>query len=257
MFELGISPSFTIGQEICPSQKPEPKPDPRPLFDEKIITNKIYDSCRRQDCLEIVALAAAPVKICDKLINIGEVIPVPEGACSVVADNLAVTKIIIVSKEPSPFKKGFWDIQIRFVFEYDITFRTLDKSVIVCVKVYSVNDKTFCLFGSDTSAFVAVADFISEKSFESGAPTVWVNAKAITLKAEFRYRHCDRKPVDVAVTIGLFNTMHLSRMVFLNVQSRGYLVPRECDFSPADPCEFFNSLDFPTDFFAPPAKSEK
>ena len=254
MFELGIDSSFTIGQEICPSQKPKLNPDPKPLFGEKIITNKIYDSCRRQDCLEIVALAAEPVKIGDKLINIGEVIPVPEGACSVVADNLAITKIVIVSKEPSPFKKGFWDIQIRFVFEYDITFRRLDKSVIVCVKAYSANSKTFCLFGSDTSALVAVTDFISDKSFESGAPTVWVNAKAIALKAEFRCRHCDRKPVDVVVTIGLFNTIHLSRMVFLNVQSQGPLVPRECDFSPTDPCEFFNSLDFPTDIFASPAK---
>jgi hypothetical protein len=257
MLELGIGPSFSRSRETCPGQTPKPglKPEPKPLFDEEIITNKVYDSCRRQDCLEIVALAAEPVHINDKLIEVGEVIPVPEGACSVMTGNFAVKKIAIADKEPSPFKKGFWDIQIRFVFEYDIAFRRLDKSVIVCTKASSVYDKTFCLFGSDSSDFVTTADVLGGESFDGGAPTVWVNAKAIALKAEFRCSHCDRKPVDVLVTIGLFNIVKLSRVVFINVQSRGFCVPRECDFNPTDPCEFFSSLDFPMDTFAPPAKN--
>jgi len=257
MLELGIGSSFTIGQELCPGHNPGQKPDPKSLFDEKIITNKVYDSCRRQDCLEVIARAAASVNIGDKLINIGEVIPVPECACSVDADNLVVKKIVIVDKKPSPFKKGFWDIQIRFVFEYDITFHRRDKSVIVCAKANSVHDKTFCLFGSVASDSVMFTDFIRDKSFESGTPTVWVDAKAIKLKAEFRCNHCDRRPVDVVVTMGLFSIIKLSRIVLLDVQSQGFCVPRECDFSPIGPCEFFNSLDFPTAIFAPPAKSEK
>jgi len=253
MIELGIGSNATIGQGICLGNKPEPKP----IFDEKIITHKVYDSCRRQDCLEIVALAAESVIIGDKLTGIGDVIPVPDGACSVIANNLAVKKIVIIGKEPSPFKKGFWDIQIRFVFEYDIAFCRHDKSVIVCVKANSFHDMTFCLFGSAASDIVMVTDFINDKSFEIIVPTVWVNAKVIALKTEFRCRHCDRRPIDVVVTIGLFNTIQLSRIVFLDVQSRGFCVPRECDFSPISPCEFFNSLCFPTDVFAPPAKVEK
>lgn len=61
-------------------------------------------------------------------------------------------------------------------------------------------------------------------------------------------------PIGVNVTIGLFAVVRLARISNLCVESCGICVPEECDtVSPetSDPCAFFDSLDFPTNLFAP------
>jgi len=253
-FDINIGTALTHEHECPPPQPPPPRPIP--LRDQSIITNKVYDSCRRQDCLELIAHAAEPIIIGDKHIAIGEVIPVPHGAGSVVANNLTIKKITVISKEPSPFKRGFWDTAVRFVFEYELTFRKCDKDILLCVKANSIHHKKFCLFGSAASDFVAATDLFNRNTFDNGTPNIWVDAKAVALKTEFRCNHRDRKPVDVCATIGLFCILKLSRIVCLNVSSKGFCVPRECDFNPTDPCAFFHSLDFPMDTFAPLSRSD-
>jgi len=249
-FDIDVGPRFTQ-ERHCPPPQP-----PVRLLDEPIITNKVYDSCRRQDCLDVIARAATPIIIDGQHINEGEVIPVPEGAGSVTASNFTIKKITVVDKEPSPFKRGFWDVQIRFVFEYELTFRKCNKDILLCVKANSIHNNKFCLFGSAPSEFVTVTDLFKGSSFNGGAPTVWVDAKAVALTAEFRCNHCDRMPVDVCVTVGLFCIFKLSRMVCLSVRSRGFCTPRECDFNPTNPCEFFSGIDFPMDTFAPLPQDE-
>jgi len=252
-FEHEFGVGFARDKE-CPPPQPPP-PHPQHLRDEPIITNKVYDSCRRQDCLEVVARAAEPVYIDGVEIKEGEVIPVPDGAGSVTTEGFTVKKIMIVDKEPSPFKKGFWDVQVKVVFEYMLVFRKCDKDIILCVKANSIHNQKYCLFGSATSDFVAVTDLFNGETFNNEAPNVWIDAKAVALKAEFRCRHCDRKPIDVLVTVGLFCIFKLSRMVCLSVRSRGFCIPRECeDCNPTDPCKFFAGLDFPMNNFAPPER---
>ncbi len=64
-------------------------------------------------------------------------------------------------------------------------------------------------------------------------------------------------PNQVEVTIGLFTIIKLFRIVQLTVQSHGFCIPPECEeIAPQNACEFFESIDFPMDIFAPPQKPE-
>lgn len=92
-----------------------------------------------------------------------------------------------------------------------------------------------------------------------------VEAKAVALSAELqlqrRFNRGDQdfapEPNAVNVTIGLFTIIKLFRIVNLTVESRGFCIPEECEeISPLHPCEFFESLDFPMDIFAPPQRAE-
>jgi len=231
-------------------------PDPSKMLVEPIIAHKIYDSCRAQDCVSIVAYAAKDMHIDDMHIHAGNVIPVPEGAGLVEMDNLKLKKISIASRRPSPFKNGFWDIDIRFKFEYTLTFFDCNREIILNAHAFSTHQKRYHLFGSVGADMAMATDFIGfMSSSDDGAPFVMTDAKAIALKAEFRCNHRDHKPVDVAVTIGLFSTMKLFRIVGLNVESRGFCIPHKCEPDcPIDPCGFFSNLEFPVDTFAPPSK---
>ena len=63
-------------------------------------------------------------------------------------DHLKIKRIIIVDKQPSPFKNGYWDVDVKFVFEYRITFREADAGVICDVKANNTFNMKVCLFGS-------------------------------------------------------------------------------------------------------------
>ena len=248
--------SFPIDERkpFDPCKKSEPGPNR--VITEPIIAHKIYDSCRAQDCFSIVAYAAKAVDIDEKKIHIGDVIHVPKGAGSVEMNDLRLKKISVTNKLPSPFKQGFWDIDVKFEFEFVLTFYDCDRGIILCIEAFATHKKRYHLFGSVGADMTIATDFIGFMSNpEGGSPFVMAQGKAIGLKAEFRCNHRNRKPVDVAVTIGLFTTMKLFRVVGLNVESRGFCIPRECEPDcPIDPCGFFNSLEFPVDTFAPPQK---
>ena len=242
------------------------------LREEPIIANKIYDSCRQQDCLTHKELgparAAEHVCIDSDLLREGDIIVPPGDAASVTIDNLRIKKIIVVDKKMSPFKSGYWDVDIKFVFEYVLTFREADGDVIVCVKANSIFNKKVTLFGSTGSELVIGTDLHKHmhsheaSTINAVEPFVWVEAKAVALAAEIRYNDCHsaedhRRPKDVIVTIGLFSIIDLFRIVNLRVESRGFSVPRECDgHDSTNPCEFFDNLDFPMDIFAPPQRPE-
>jgi len=233
------------------------------LREETIIAHKIYDSCRQQDCLTVKeigpARAAEDIWIDGHKIEAGEIIVPPEDAVTVTIDDLVVKKIIIVGKKPSPFKKGFWEISVRYVFEYTLFFRKADGDFIQHVKATSTFKKKVTLFGSVGSDLVMGTDL--HKHHHEGAvitaePFVWVEANAVALAAEIRFKE-NSCPQDVAVTIGLFTIISLFRIVNLKVESRGFNIPRECDkMNPTNPCDFFDALDFPMDIFAPPQRHE-
>jgi len=59
------------------------------------------------------------------------------------------------------------------------------------------------------------------------------------------------------VTLGLFSIVKLYRFVSLLVESRGFVIPPPCaNVMPQNPCDFFDTLHFPMDAFAPPQKKE-
>ena len=249
--------------------------DPRRLREECIIAAKVYDACRQQDCLTEAELGPARAAdcccICDRHYVEGEVIDPPNNAAAVTIDRLRVKKVIIVEKEPNPFKSGYWDIDLKYVFVYTLTFREADGSIIGSVRANSIFNKRVTLFGSVGSDIVLSSDIFNNGHGDSTTldadPFILVEAKAVALAAELKYSRCCKtrgtgdvmppEPNQVIVTIGLFTIIKLFRIVQLLVESKGFCIPPECEeISPLNPCEFFDSLDFPMDIFAPPQKPE-
>jgi len=233
-------------------------PQPKKVKDESIVTYKVYDSCRRQDCLtprELgPSLAAAE--------NRGDVVWAPEGAESVSMRDLKISKIHIVSKKPCSFRNGFWDINIKYTFDYKLTFQDAGGCTLDTVDAYNTFSSKVTLFGSTGNDLTIGTDLSGRKSdsvtFEA-TPFAWVEAKAVGLAAKLHrhhgkgYEHCQ----EVHCIIGLFSTLKLFRTVHLNVQSTGFCIPEACgDICDIHPCEYFADLDFPIDIFTPPQRKE-
>ncbi len=154
-------------------------------------------------------------------------------------DNLKVCKVIIIDKEPNPFRNGFWDVTLKYVFVYNLTFREADGQVIGCILANSIFTKKVTLFGSIGTDIVLSTDLFkgSNDSYNLDAdPFILVESKAVPLSAELRYINCccnddtaSSEPNEVFVTIGLFTIIKLFRIVNLTVQSRGFCIPEECE----------------------------
>jgi hypothetical protein len=244
-----------------------------PVKQESVISLKIYDSCRQQDCLDEDELGAARSATCQKIgdrhFKEGEIIIAPDNAASVSVEDLRIKRIIIVNKRHNPFRRGYWDIDLEYVFEYFLVFREARGKEIGVLKALSTFSKKVTLFGSIGSDIVIATDLLSENAEESPTlsldPFVLVEAKAVALSAKFRpTRHhrrpdedCGRVPMEVVVTIGLFTIVRLFRLVTLIVESRGFSIPRNCqEIPPVNVCEHFGKIPFPMDVFAPPQKRE-
>jgi len=247
-----------------------------PVKQENIISFKVYDNCRQQDCLDEDELGPARSAVCQKIgdrhFKEGEIITAPSNAASVSIEDLRIKRIIIVNKRHNPFKRGYWDIDLEYVFEYFIVFREARGRDIGTLKAISTFNKKVTLFGSIGSDIVIATDLLSEHGEESPVlnldPFVLVEAKAIALAAKLvpcrnhHARHIDecdegRIPMVVAVTIGLFTIVKLFRLVTLIVESRGFTIPRYCtEIAPINACDHFGKLPFPMDVFAPPQRRE-
>lgn len=240
--------------------------------------------CRQQDCLTSDVLGPARAAECTVLngrpIEEGAIIVPPANAVSVSIDRLKVKKVIIADKTPSPFKNGFWDITLKYVFVYKLCFREVDGTNIGCVKATSVFTKKVTLFGSIDTDVKLSTDLICDNSNGgccdndiNGGPFVLVESKAVALTAELYSQNCGctcvcncgcgcdevspSTPTEVNVTIGLFTIIKLYRIANLTVESRGFCIPAECEETSAlSPCDFFDSLDFPMDVFSPPQRAE-
>jgi hypothetical protein len=245
--------------------------------DECIIAFKIYDSCRHQQCLTPADIGPSRAAECGEFggekHKEGDIIKPPANAATVTIDQLRTRKIIIVDKQPCPFKQGYWDVDLKFVFEYRLTFREVDGKVISQIKASSIFNMKLSLFGSTGNELSIGTDLFKsyhDSSTFEAEPFIWAEAKAIALHAAIHRGHhfdsCDEgehgrhgghRPNEVWVTLGLFSIINLFRVVNLSVESRGFCVPKECeDVSPISPCEYFGDLDFPMDIFTPPQKPE-
>ena len=233
--------------------------------------------CIQQDCLTSDVLGPARAEcfthLGNKTIQEGDIIDPPSNAASVSMENLRVKRVIVADKEPNPFKNGFWDLTLKYVFVYTLVFREADGTIIGRVHANSIYTKKVTLFGSIGTDISISTDLLchhgSNYAELNSDPFVLVESKAVALGAELVYQNrgcncnCNHhgddplEPTEVSVTIGLFTIIKLFRLVNLSVLSRGFCIPRECDdISPLNPCEFFDSLDFPMDIFAPPQKTE-
>jgi len=179
-------------------------------------------------------------------------------------EKLKISKIHVIDKKPCPFRNGFWDVSIKYAFEYCLVFRDTSGSVIGHANARNFFNSKTTLFGSHGSDLIVGTDLFTRDNdsitFEA-APFMWVEAKAVGLEAKLHHhRHGGghRPHGEVLVTIGLFSILKLFRLVHLNVQSTGFCIPEACSDTSTDinPCEYFADLDFPMDIFAPPQRKE-
>jgi hypothetical protein len=261
-------------------------------INESLITFKVYDSCRSQDCItpEELSGAVAAEDITIKInpektdsddttpgpgpgpdpdpgikVDKGDIIPVPNGVASVSIDNAKITGITITNKSVSQFKNGYYDIGIQYAFQYSATYRDVNGKVIEStpapMPVKTTYNKRVCLFGSYDTESVIYSDWLQEFSpstaslITTSSPFVFVEGKAVALSSKIQTDQSGTRYI--AATIGLFTIVKTYRLVTLDVKSTGFSIPKKCkEVSPINPCNFFESLDFPMDTFAPPQKRE-
>ncbi|MCD8216240.1 MAG: hypothetical protein LUC97_11475 [Clostridiales bacterium] len=246
------------------------------IKDECLIALKVYDFFRIQECLTSDVLgyarAAEDVVAGETEISAGEIIVPPSEAASVVIEDLEIKSLNVFNKKRNTFKNGYYDVDLQFVFIYNLIFSEAGGCVIASVPATNTFSTKVTLFGSiDTDVTLSTDLFggsgCSNTVTLNANPFVWIESKAVALAADLVYPSCcsngetstasDSDPVAVKVTIGLFAIIKLFRLVNLMVESKGFCIPEEMeDISATDPCDFFESLDFPMDSFAPPQKPE-
>ena len=252
--------------------------------EECIIAQKIFDQCRIQKCLTPNILGSARAysfNYDDCCCKDNEIIVPPTNSASVSIKDLILSKISIISKKQNPFKKCYWDIEVRFNFVYNLLFKTADGCEICTTKATSSYTTKVTLYGSEDGDVVVASDLYCSNDLLSTGPFVSVEGKAVGLLAELKYNNpcCDCScncgytygcscdccndcgcnfdygnmpnyqaisqnvsyPVSVNVTIGLFAIIKLFRPVNLVVKTEGYCIP--------DECKGITTVDDPCDFF--------
>ena len=239
------------------------------LRTEPILALKIYDSCRFRNCL-------TPSDLGPAMSFAGEAIRAPENAQSVSIEDLKISRISILTKEPNKFRRGYWDIEIQYDFDYHLRFVSRGGQEISTIPATNSFTQRASLFGSLGAEVAIATDLVTGGiSGMGGEPFVLAEARAIGLAAEIKRDICRsehhvghemssegaeairRNRSRVFVTIGLFSIVKIFRLVSLLVESRGFVIPPNCgNIIPPNPCDFFEGLDFPMDTFSPPQKRE-
>jgi hypothetical protein len=242
-----------------------------------IQVEKVYDSCQEKDCIE-----NARVTFCCLTPTQRDII----NSAFNVKVRRATVKNVITDIEPVPFKRGFYTVDIKYIIEVTLDFFT---NICGTPESHPIRgeisfDKKIILFGSEGSVK------IFKSHFEKHAPDVSMGCKLqqdnlpiakievaepIPLNAKIRGildKLFDEETLGesecgceesrciltkrVYVTVGIFSIIKLVRLVQLVVPAFNFCYPnKECIASTDEnPCELFETIDFPFDEFFPPQK---
>ena len=153
-FELQDTLHVPAETTECEGRGRIPAP-PKKIKDECIVAYKVYDSCRRQNCLTASelgpALAAEDFCLGSEEHHMGDIIRPPHDAASVTMDQPRIEKIHIIDKKPSQFRNGFWDVGVKYSFEYELTFRDSTGCIIGTARAMNFFNSKTTLFGSHGS----------------------------------------------------------------------------------------------------------
>ena len=176
------------------------------LNKESIIGLKICDSCIRKEYLDEKKIK--PVKITP-----------PVKAVEVKISGLKIKKIHI-KKKPNPYRKGFWDIYIRYVFEYILTYYDKDDHAVDVIQSNNMYNQKITMSGCQCPNYIIGTDFLGHHghTFKSG-PFVLVKASAILLNPSVRLHGETHDRIDVL--IGLFVQISLFKYTHLFIDSEG------------------------------------
>ncbi len=222
---------------------------------------RIFDSCSDKDCLE------------DLLVNFNECTQhIIDEADYVKCKSADVTNVYF-SIEQVPFNKGFFSIDITYIFEF--LFETYKNSCSIPIMVSGTSQfcKKIILYGSE--GCVKRFNSQTETTFKVNhgcecavLPTVVAEvAQPVVLdtklikkhrckdceKCEEEYEKC-QKSKKVCVTLGIFSIIQVQRPVSVLIPAYDYCVPeKECTSSDDSPCELFEKIKFPIEQFFPPS----
>lgn len=253
-----------------------------PIFDSgerqindaiSIDTKRIYDSCVSKDCLE--DLRVTFFNRSQRLID--DAVTIKCRDCEIVSVSIDVDEV--------PFNRGYYGVDITFYFR--LTFDTYSAP---CTSPdTAIGFAQFCkkciLYGSDGDVKVFTSSFTSEELDCPEAPQYTnpiakvqavdpiVLSTDIVDACECSIPICSSFPQSilknisdtvpsagssraVLVTLGLFSIVQMERDVQVLVPAYAYSLPdRECCCSTQNPCETFQSIDFPIEEFFPPDRN--
>ena len=241
-----------------------------------IDAQRVYDSCSAKDCLEDLRVCFTQAKR-----------PLIEHSVSVRLRNVDVLTVYL-NMEPVPFNKGFYSIDMTFVFDVSLDVYTAPASCPTVVDGIALFTKKAILYGSDGNVKIFTSDSCCPGPCpgpDAGGPGSRAMPKAVCQVAQpvgLSARVCDSRPGPcpgfripddicerfggdfdfdcgrtVFVTIGLFSIVQIVRNVQMLIPAYDFCVPtKECTPASDNPCEMFKQIDFPTDSFFPPRVSD-
>lgn len=235
-----------------------------------IDAQRVYDSCSAKDCLEDLQVCFTQAKR-----------PVIERCVNVRLRSVDVLTVY-VNMEPVPFNKGFYSVDMTFVFDVCLEVYTAPASCPMVLDGIAMFTKKAILFGSDgcVKRFSSGSDCeeceqgsckVLPKAIVQVAQPVGLSARVCDCrpgccpKYQIPQEICERFGGDfdtecsrsVYVTIGLFSIVQIVRNVQMLIPAYDFCIPtKECCPVSDNPCEMFRRIDFPTDSFFPPKAGE-
>ncbi len=152
---------------------------------------KIFDQCRIQVCLTSDNLGPARIYIPGKdsctcsNAKSGNILVPPSNAVSVTANDFCIKNISVINKVPSPFRKCYWDVTVKFSFLYNLKFYDAESNEISCVKATSTYTTTTTLFAGDDINTALYNELYG--CINSNGPFVSVEGSAMVLAASLQY----------------------------------------------------------------------
>ncbi len=263
-----VVPGLISGEDICKLREAV-----------CVHVEKVYDNCREKDCVE-----DAVVEFTENVQDlINNAVKVKTKDAEVVA--------VLADLEDVPFKRGFYTVNVRYKIKVAVEFCYRDVTgniVNSCPKIgYVWFGKTVILFGSEgkIKIFKSV-DPIQPLAYcgsdcndgcgalieQDNLPNIKVEvADPLVLNTRIKRVHekhhigdeeryggenCGSPARRVVVTLGIFSIIKLVRLVQLLIPAFNFCYPnKECIASTDEnPCEIFDTIEFPLDQFFPPQK---
>lgn len=242
-----------------------------------IHAEKIYDSCKDKDCIENARVIFDNLTDCEA--------DVINDAFNVKIRSAEV-KDVITDIEAVPFKRGFYTVDVKFIICVVLDFFTKAyPGGRECIQVTTIHgiisyDKKVVLFGSEGGVKIFKSLYLpkgvevqnTSELQQSNLPFAKIEvAEPIPLSAKIKgildklyEEESDPRAQHkgllltkrVYVTVGLFSIISLARVVPLLIPAFDFSYPyKHCPAATENnPCELFDTFDFPFDEFFPPQK---
>ena len=233
-----------------------------------IDAQRVYDSCSAKDCLEDLQVCFTQAKrsIIERCVNV----------------RLRSVDVLTVylNMEPVPFNKGFYSIDMTFVFDVCVDVYTAPASCPIVADGIALFTKKAILYGSDGNVkmFTSTGNDCPQATDASNGRALPKAACQVAEPVGLAARVCDTRPGSspdyqipddicerfggdfdmecsrsIFVTIGLFSIVQIVRNVQMLIPAYDFCIPaKECTPASDNPCELFRRIDFPTDSFFPP-----